>query len=179
MTIRGPENYAWKLANIIWPFYVGQWTSDRVLHIKFHKGSYVVGSESNDALHALQSTSAEKKARETSVSPSTPVPVSNSTEDVFLLRVSVKCLYNAALIQVLSIEIKNMKLFSLIASALTTEASVIGLGGGIDCDLDSLLAVTCSAQAGFKVRVQTLFLENNNCFRSHLPLNFPQPVPPC
>ena len=35
--------------------------------------------------------------------------------------------------------------------AVSSEASVIGLGGGINCDLDSLFTVTCSAADGFLV----------------------------
>ena len=47
-----------------------------------------------------------------------------------------------------------MKLFSVIAS--TALASVIpdypiGMGGGIECELDQLVDVTCDTWGGFKV----------------------------
>ena len=47
-----------------------------------------------------------------------------------------------------------MKIAYLFAFTISCEASVIGLGGGINCELDSLFDVTCSASGGFTVSSQ-------------------------
>ena len=44
-----------------------------------------------------------------------------------------------------------MKIAAFIASAVSATPSAIGLGGGLNCDLDSIFDVTCDVSGGFQV----------------------------
>ena len=44
-----------------------------------------------------------------------------------------------------------MKIAAFFASAASATPSAIGLGGGLNCDLDSIFDVTCDVSSGFQV----------------------------
>jgi len=57
-----------------------------------------------------------------------------------------------------------MKIAAFIASAVSATPSAIGLGGGLNCDLDSIFDVTCTVSDGFQIETKSnADIADENC----------------